>query len=116
MEIIEGGTEVGEEPLKAIQRELVEEAGLVAESWQPLGGEVHLSNCISAEVAMLFLAQGLTEVESAPEGTEVLTIKRLPLSKCLEMAESGEIKDSMSIIAIFRLDALIKAGKLKQLP
>lgn len=111
-EIIEGGAEHGEDPLVAIQRELVEEAGLVARSWTPIGSTIHLSNCISNERALLYLARDLTEGQSAPEGTEVLAVEKKPLSDCVRMVEDGLITDAMSIIAILRLDRLAATGAL----
>src|SRR5437868_652855 len=43
-EIIEGGSDDGDDgALLTAQRELQEEAGLVAEHWEPLGHELHLS-------------------------------------------------------------------------
>jgi 8-oxo-dGTP pyrophosphatase MutT (NUDIX family) len=101
-EIIEGGADLNEEPLAAAKRELAEEAGLVAAHWEPLGSEVHVSNCISSERGYLYLARGLTEVPASPEDTEILQIKKVPLSDALAMVDSGEIKDSLSIIALLR--------------
>ncbi|MCF6287421.1 MAG: NUDIX hydrolase, partial [Candidatus Hydrogenedentes bacterium] len=73
-EIIEGGAETGEDPLEACKRELQEEAGLVAERWEPLGHEIHLSNCHSSERGFLFVAHGLSHVGATPEGTEELQV------------------------------------------
>jgi 8-oxo-dGTP pyrophosphatase MutT (NUDIX family) len=101
-EIPEGGTDPGEAPLAAIQRELREEAGVVARSWEPLGGELHLSNCITSERGYLFLATDLEEVGNNPDGTEQLEVKKLPFSEALAMVDSGEIVDAFSIIAILR--------------
>lgn len=101
-EIVEGGSEPGEDPLATAKRELREEAGLIAEEWTPLGGEIHLSNCISSEVGRLYLARDLTEVAPEPDGTEVLQIKKIPFTEALEMVDAGEIKDAMSIIGILR--------------
>jgi 8-oxo-dGTP pyrophosphatase MutT (NUDIX family) len=101
-EIVEGGADNGEAPEDAAKRELKEEAGLVAKEFFQLGPEVHLSNCFSAERAVFFMARGLTEVEKAPEGTEVLQVKKVPFTECLSMVRSGQIKDAMSIIAILR--------------
>ena len=99
-EIIEGGSEPGEEPLAAAKRELKEEAGITAQHWEALGHPLHLSNCISSEESRLYLATGLTLGESSPDGTEILKIKTLPLRECLELVLSGEITDAMSVIAI----------------
>ncbi len=99
-EIIEGGTDPGEDPMTACRRELQEEAGLVAESWYTLGGEVHLSNCISSEVGFIYLAEGLSTTASSPDGTEVLQIKTVPLREAVRMATSGEIVDALSVIGL----------------
>ena len=101
-EIVEGGTDEGESPLDAAKRELREEAGLVAKHWEVLGGEIHLSNCISSEVGWVYLATGIEEVEREPDGTEQLLIRRVSIGDCLSMIDSGEIKDAMSIIGLLR--------------
>lgn len=105
-EIPEGGTEQGEPPLVAAQRELKEEAGVTASDWQELGGEVHLSNCYSSERGYLFLATGLTFGEQSPDETEKLAVKKVPLEQALAMVDSGEIKDGLSIIALLRVARL----------
>jgi len=101
-EIIEGGAEPGEAPLACIQRELREEAGLRAGEWTPLGGEIHFSNCISAERGYIFIAEELEETEAAPDGTEVLEVRTVPLEDALDMVSSGEIQDAFSIIGLLR--------------
>ncbi len=103
-ELIEGGTEPGEDPLTAIQRELKEEAGLVAKRWRQLGDEIHLSNCISSETGYVFVAEDLTQCEPDPDGTEVLQIKKVPFDECLRMMDEGIIKDAVSIVGLMRLD------------
>lgn len=107
-EIVEGGSDPGEDPFDTAQRELREEAGLVAKRWSPLGNEIHLSNCISSEIGKLFIAEDLTEVEPEPDGTEILQIKKVPFSEALEMAESGEIKDAMSILGLMTAERFLQ--------
>lgn len=102
-EIPEGGANVGEEPLEAAQRELAEEAGVIAESWEQLGGEIHVSNCFTNERAFLYLARGLSPCSLNPDDTEDLQIRRVPFAECLRMVDSGEITDSLTVIAILRL-------------
>jgi 8-oxo-dGTP pyrophosphatase MutT (NUDIX family) len=101
-EIIEGGSEPGEEALDAAKRELAEEAGLHAAQWMPLGSVVHLSNCFTSEEAFVFLARQIEEVGAQPEGTEQLQIRKLPFREALAMVERGEITDALSIIGILR--------------
>jgi 8-oxo-dGTP pyrophosphatase MutT (NUDIX family) len=101
-EIVEGGADLGEDPLTAAKRELVEEAGLSATHWEQLGSEIHLSNCISSERGYAYLARGLTEGQSHPEETEILQVKKVSFREALAMVDSGEIKDGLSIIAILR--------------
>ncbi len=102
-EIIEGGIEKGESPLDGIKRELREEAGLEASSWEELpGGEVHLSNCISDERAVFFIARGLREVSAEPDPNEILAVKKLPFEDVYRMVLSGEIFDAMTVIAVLR--------------
>ncbi|MBI2421480.1 MAG: NUDIX hydrolase [Candidatus Hydrogenedentes bacterium] len=103
-EIIEGGSDPGEDALEACKRELLEEAGLTAAQWEPLGGEIHLSNCHSSERGYLYVARGLHEGEASPEGTEALQIRKVPWSEALAMVDSGEIQDALSIMAILRYE------------
>jgi 8-oxo-dGTP pyrophosphatase MutT (NUDIX family) len=98
-EIPEGGCPEGEEPLRAAQRELREETGLVARRWRMLG-EAYLSNSVADEYAVWFLATGLVPGERRPEGTEKLSVRRLPLREALAMALNGEITDALSLVAI----------------
>ncbi len=98
-EIPEGGCPEGEEPLAAAQRELREETGLEATRWRMLG-EAHLSNSVSDEYAVWFLATGLVRGEARPEGTERLDVRRVPLRQALGMALDGRITDALSILAL----------------
>lgn len=103
-EIVEGGAEPGEEALAAAQRELLEETGLSAAHWEPLGGELHLTNCHSDERGHLFLATGLSQGQASPEGTEQLQVKKVPLEDALRMVDTGEIRDAISIMGLLLID------------
>jgi 8-oxo-dGTP pyrophosphatase MutT (NUDIX family) len=107
-EIVEGGSEENEAPLDTIRRELQEEAGLAAGRILQLGAELHLSNCHSSEVALVYLGTELSEVPSAPEGTEVLELQRVPLAQALAMVRRGEIKDVMSIVGLHRAEQYLR--------
>ncbi len=101
-EIPEGGCPEGENPLHAAQRELEEETGLRAQHWRRLG-TAHLSNSVSDELAMWYLATGLTQGEHAPEGTEQLQVRRVALAEAWRMARDGEITDAISLLALSQL-------------
>ena len=102
-EIVEGAAEAGESPQAAAARELREEAGLIAHRWRPLGGPIWLSNSVTNEVAHLFVAEDLESTEAAPDDTELLKLRRVPLFEAIDMAAAGDLTDSMTVIALLRL-------------
>ena len=102
-EIPEGGCPEGESLEDCARRELLEETGLVASELEPLLLDIQLSNSIGNETAHLFIARGLTQETPQPEDTEQITIRRLPLSEAIQMAATGQIRDSMSVIALLFL-------------
>ena len=106
-EIPEGGGPLDEDPLEAAKRELEEETGLVARDWQKLI-DFHLSNSVSDEFGHIYLATGLQQGEAKPEETEDITVKKTPLEDAYNMVLKGEITDSMSVAAIFRVKLLIQ--------
>jgi ADP-ribose pyrophosphatase len=100
-EIPEGGCAEGEDPLGAAQRELEEETGLRARNWRKLG-ESYLSNSVSDELAIWFVATDLVQGEHCPEGTEQLVVRRVEFADAFRMAMSGEISDAISQLAIMQ--------------
>ena len=100
-EIPEGGCGEGEDPLEAARRELEEETGLRARHWRKLG-EAYLSNSVSDELAIWFVASGLTQGEHRPEGTEQLEVRRVAFEEAFRMVMSGEISDAISQLAIMQ--------------
>lgn len=110
-EIPEGGGALDADPLETIQRELLEETGISAQRWDHLM-RVHLSNCITDEVAHLFLARELSFGDSSPDEDEALVVRSLPFSEAYELVLRGEITDGVSVMAIQRVQAMIVAGEL----
>jgi ADP-ribose pyrophosphatase len=105
-EIPEGGVPDGETALDGARRELLEETGVVATEWRELA-RVHLSNSVSDELAVLFLATGLTQGAASPDGTEDLERRWVPFGEVLAMTLDGRISDAMTVIAVERL-ALVR--------
>jgi 8-oxo-dGTP pyrophosphatase MutT (NUDIX family) len=106
-EVPEGGCSIaeGESTLDAAKRELLEETGLVASEWTQLG-EVYLSNSVSDEKAVMYIAQNLVQRQACPEETEQLKIRRLPLNEAIEMAKNGTITDALSVLTLLKIPAL----------
>jgi ADP-ribose pyrophosphatase len=100
-EIPEGGGDLRTDPLTAAQRELKEETGIEAESWTELQ-RIHLSNSVSDELGIIYVARDLHFGTATPEETEQLTLRKLPFSEALSMVLSGEITDSLSVAAILK--------------
>ena len=100
-EIPAGKLEPGEAPLSTAQRELEEEAGLVARRWSELGTMVS-SPGVFTEVVHLFFARGLEYVASRTEEHEIIEVHWLALDEALTRAARGDIKDAKTVIALFR--------------
>ncbi|POY37094.1 DNA mismatch repair protein MutT [Solitalea longa] len=105
-EIPEGGGPLNIDPIKSAQRELLEETGLKAENWELLQ-EMYLSNSVTTEKALIYLATGLSQHEAEPEETEQLSIKKIPFEEALQMVFNGEITDAITITALYRLKLLL---------
>jgi 8-oxo-dGTP pyrophosphatase MutT (NUDIX family) len=101
-EIPAGGCPVGSNPLATAQRELKEETGLVAEHWEQIM-DFHLSNSVTDEYGVAYLASGLHQKEAEPEDTEELQLRRIPLKEAIAMTMDGSIKDALSILALQRV-------------
>jgi 8-oxo-dGTP pyrophosphatase MutT (NUDIX family) len=106
-EIPMGGAPRDESPLAAANRELKEETGLTAANWTELM-RLHISNSITDEQGVVFVATELEEGEPAFEETEDITIRKLPFADALAMVIRGEITDAISVAALLRLAIELK--------
>ncbi|HEY9199209.1 MAG TPA: NUDIX hydrolase, partial [Gammaproteobacteria bacterium] len=76
-ELPAGKLDPGEDALTTAQRELEEEAGLRAQSWQPLA-QVLSTPGFCDEIIHLFLARGLQQVQARPQEHECIEIHWRP--------------------------------------
>ena len=93
-----GGVHPGESLVEATQRELAEEAGYHAGELGPLAS-YHTSKSSMDETAHLFVGRQLTPATATPDDTEFIERRIFPFSTVLDMVRSGQITDSMTIIA-----------------
>ncbi len=106
-EIPEGGAPYGENVLEAAKRELKEETGLTASSFQEIL-VMHNSNSVTDEIAYVFLATGLKQGTAELEESESdLIVKKLPFSEALEMVMKGEITDSMTVAGFLKASIIL---------
>ena len=110
-EIPEGGGSLHQDPLVSAQRELREETGLVARNWTELF-RMHLSNSVSDEHAIIYLATDLLQEAPEPEDTEQFSHRRVSVDEASEMVLRGAITDSMSVAAILYVKLMILQNRL----
>lgn len=108
-EIPEGGGPLGIEPALSAKRELMEETGLSCNKLTEIQ-RMHLSNSVSDELAIIYLAQELTQGQAEPEETEDLKLMKVSFSKAYQMVVNGEITDSMSVAAILKVHIMLNQG------
>ena len=94
-----GGCHSDETVEQAAQRELAEEAGHEAGRLIKLC-DFHTSKSIMREVAHLYMAEDLTPAARPPDRTEFIERRAFPFDEVVAMVERGEIKDSMTVVAV----------------
>jgi ADP-ribose pyrophosphatase len=101
-----GGVHGTESLEEAVARELAEETGYRADRLSYLCA-YDTSKSVMDETAHLFVANGLTSLDerSAGDATEFIDVQAFSFEQLLEMVTSGEITDSMTIIAALRVAA-----------
>jgi 8-oxo-dGTP pyrophosphatase MutT (NUDIX family) len=101
-EIPEGGVPFTEDPLEGARRELREETGLDAADWREIG-RYHLSNSVSDEAAVAYVATTLRRGDASPDETEALEIRDVAFDEAVAMTLDGRITDALSVLALQRL-------------
>lgn len=100
-EIPAGTFTADEAPLACAQRELVEETGFSARTWDSLGAVTPVPG-YSDERIHLYLAQDLAPADQDLDFDEIIEVHHIPLDQVVDMIVSGQIEDAKSITAVFR--------------
>jgi len=112
-ELPEGGAPLDENPLEGAKRELAEETGLMASEWRAVM-QAQLSNSVTDERMVGFLALGLSPAKKAYEAdeTEAIAMVRVPFREALEAAMAGYLLDVMTLAMLLRAYHMAREGAL----
>jgi ADP-ribose diphosphatase len=98
-ELPAGKLEQGEPAESTAARELIEEAGLQASRWEPLGRFIATPGFCD-EIIHLFLAQDLTGVQAQPEVNELFEVHWIPLDTAIGQVYDGTIYDAKTMLGL----------------
>jgi ADP-ribose pyrophosphatase len=98
-EIPAGKLDRGEDPLNCAARELDEEVGYRAASFQLLSS-IFTAPGFADEVIHVYKAIGLTKGRQQLDRDEVLEIVEMPLDQAIERIQDGTIRDGKTIIGL----------------
>lgn len=105
-ELPAGKLERGEDHRLAGIRELEEETGLTADSFEYMGGLLS-SPGFSDEVLHLYLARGLHQGPCRPDPDEFLELQRVPFQELLEQAMDGRLQDAKTVAGLLKTKVLL---------
>ena len=100
LELPAGASEIGEDPEISAQREIREEIGMAARNLQKIGG-FYLAAGYSTEYMHIYLASDLYPAPLQKDEDELLTVEKISAREAMKMAESGQIEDSKTMVALF---------------
>ena len=110
-EMPEGGAPLDEDPFDGVRRELAEEAGLEAAHWAP-ALTVEMSNSITDEIGMSWIAWGLSPAPVAPDPTEIIAVVRVPFLDLLDEIGRGTVRDSLTVATAYKAYHMAQNGAL----
>ena len=100
-ELPAGKLEYGEDPETCGRRELKEEAGAEAESFEYLG-VLYPTVAYNTEKIHMYLARGLSFSQQHLDDGEFLDVKKMPLKEAFEMAMDNKLPDSKTQLGIIK--------------
>ncbi|HEY8003827.1 MAG TPA: NUDIX hydrolase, partial [Phenylobacterium sp.] len=104
---------LAEDPLEGARRELAEETGLAAADWREVM-RVQLSNSVTDEQMIGYLALGLSQMTTSHEAdeTEALALVRVPFREALDAAMAGYLPDMLTVAMLLRGYHMAREGAL----
>ena len=106
-----------EDHAAAAARELEEETGYRARAWKRIAS-FWTAPGFATEFMHLYLATNLVAADAdriGPDEDEHLELVRLPISKAVEAAERGDVRDAKSLVGLFWLARLMSTPSLAPL-
>ena len=100
LELPAGVAEVGESPEVSAQREIREEIGMAAGKLEKIGG-FYMVPGYSTEYMHIYLATELQPDPLPGDEDEFISIEKVPAKESLILAETGQLQDSKSLVALF---------------
>ena len=100
LEIPAGKLEAGEDPAVCAARELAEETGLVAESFELIAKSWGAVG-ITSECTHVYVAHGLSQGQSHPDEGEFVRRVWLPVDDVVSAIRAGLICDAKTVVGIF---------------
>lgn len=105
LELPAGKIDPGEDPALCAARELSEETGLEAERLR-LMHVLYPTPGYTNEKIYIYLAEGVTAGKAHLDEGEFLNVVFLPLEEAYRMAESGELHDGKTLVALLHYKLL----------
>jgi 8-oxo-dGTP pyrophosphatase MutT (NUDIX family) len=110
-EIPAGGDPSGQDPIGTAHRELKEETGFAAGQMEEIL-HLELSNSITDEVCVVYLATDLTPGDTELESTEDISLMKISLDAALAAIDAGEIRHAIGVAALLKLERMRSLGQL----
>ena len=101
LEIPAGKLEPGEDPKLCGIRELEEETGYVAESFEFFAKMIPTPAYVG-EVIHIYIARGLRKTAQRLDPDEFLQVEEIPFDEAVKLALDGEITDAKTLVALLK--------------
>ena len=107
LETVAGFIDEGESALQAAKRELKEETGIKAGSWEEIT-KLEIAASVFKSQVHIFLARELEMGEAEPEEDEEIELVKMSLKEAVQKIFQGEITTSASVSGLLMIEKLLK--------